>query len=144
MSDHPVVEVSWYGATAFAAYYGWRLPTEWEWQAAADYDGSYTYGCGTSIDHSKANYDLDNPLNLSSYPYTTPVGYYDQFGYGLCDMAGNVWEWTDSWYSSSQNYRVLRGGGWSSYDLGCTVSARGNYGYPHVTYSNEGFRVVRP
>ncbi len=55
MSTHPVVAVNWYGATAFCDYYGFRLPTEWEWQAVADYDGSYTYGCGTTIDQSKAN-----------------------------------------------------------------------------------------
>ncbi|AQQ09893.1 Serine/threonine-protein kinase pkn1 [Sedimentisphaera cyanobacteriorum] len=143
MSSHPVVEVSWYGATAFAAYYGWRLPTEWEWQAAADYDGSYTYGCGTSIDHSKANYDWDNPLDFSNYPYTTPVGYYDEFGYGLCDMAGNVWEWTDSWYSTSQDYRVLRGGSWGFNVSNCAVSYR--YGHdPYSTNYYDGFRVVRP
>lgn len=70
MANHPVVMVSWYGATAFADYYGWRLPTEWEWQAVADYDGSYTYGCGTTIDQSKANYfdsynDYANPLGLT-------------------------------------------------------------------------------
>ena len=38
--NHPVTWVSWYGSTAFASYYGWRLPTEWEWQAVADYNGS--------------------------------------------------------------------------------------------------------
>ncbi len=44
--NHPVSYVSWYGATAFCEYYGYRLPTLWEWQAVADYDGSYSYPCG--------------------------------------------------------------------------------------------------
>ncbi|OXU14777.1 SUMF1/EgtB/PvdO family nonheme iron enzyme [Sedimentisphaera salicampi] len=138
MSDHPVVKVSWYGAKAFAAYYGYRLPTEWEWQAAADYDGSFAYGCGTSIDHSKANYDQDNPLGLSDYPYTTPVGYYPVVGYFLCDMAGNVWEWTNS---NSGSNRVLRGGSWFRYGSHCTVSYRG-YNDPSNTGYDVGFRVV--
>ncbi|ARN57132.1 PASTA domain-containing protein [Sedimentisphaera salicampi] len=141
MSDHPVGEVSWYGAKAFAAYYGYRLPTEWEWQAAADYDGSYTYGCGTSIDHSKANYDDANPLGLSGRPCITPVGYYPAFGYGLCDMAGNVYEWTNSIYSGSD--RVLRGGCWGRSGYVCSVSYR-NYYYPYRPISSHGFRVVRP
>ncbi|ARN56576.1 formylglycine-generating enzyme family protein [Sedimentisphaera salicampi] len=140
MSDHPVVEVSWYGAIGFCEYYGYRLPTEWEWQAAADYDGSYTYGCGTSIDHSKANYDDDNPLGLSGWPYTTPVGYYPAFGYGLCDMAGNAWEWTNSIYSD--NYRVLRGGSWYYYDYNCSVSYRFSYVPYYASYG--GIRAVRP
>ncbi|MCP4343417.1 MAG: formylglycine-generating enzyme family protein, partial [Desulfobulbaceae bacterium] len=83
MSNHPVVEVSWYGATAFCNYYGYRLPTEWEWQAVADYDGSYTYGCGATIDSTKANYYSNNPLNLASYPYTSPVDHYPSCGYGV-------------------------------------------------------------
>lgn len=90
MSNHPVVEVSWYGAVTFCNYYGFRLPTEWEWQAVADFDGTFTYGCGTTIDHTKANYDMDNPLNLSDEPYTSPVAHYPSFGYGMNDMAGNV------------------------------------------------------
>jgi formylglycine-generating enzyme required for sulfatase activity len=139
MSDHPVVEVSWYGAMSFADYYGWRLPTEWEWQAVADYDGSYTYGCGETINHSKANYDKDNPLNLSSYPYTSPVGYYPSYGYGMCDMAGNVWEWTSS---VSGSYRVIRGGSWPYYDSSCEVSDWGNYN-PGSAVGNGGFRVCR-
>jgi len=143
MSNHPVVVLSWYGATAFCNYYGWRLPTEWEWQAVADYDGSFTFGCGTTIDHSKANYDQDNPLALSSSPYTSPVGHYGAFGYGVCDMAGNAWEWTSSCYYSHCGYgsRVLRGGGWNSYDSYCTVSTRAedNPYHPH----HVGFRVCR-
>ena len=139
MANHPVVEVSWYGATAFCNYYGYRLPTEWEWQAVADYDGSYTYGCGITIDHSKANYRQSNPLNLSSEPYTSPVDYYSSYGYGMNDMAGNVWEWTST---VSGNYRVLRGGSlYLSYGS-CTVSKRGT-GYPYGSSDSVGFRVCR-
>jgi len=143
MGNHPVVEVSWYGATAFASYYGWRLPTEWEWQAVADYDGSYTYGCGTTIDQSKANYGYANPLGLSDYPYTSPVGYYPAYGYGMCDMAGNVFEWTSSLYKPAYSNRILRGGSWNSYyDYYCTVSNRSDY-YPFLTYNYYGIRVCR-
>ncbi|MHB0946250.1 MAG: SUMF1/EgtB/PvdO family nonheme iron enzyme, partial [Sedimentisphaerales bacterium] len=69
--NHPVTYVSWYGSTAFASYYGWRLPTEWEWQAVADHTVAdpYAYGCGATINNSKANY------YGSTHPYgTTAVG----------------------------------------------------------------------
>ena len=141
MANHPVVEVSWYGATAFADYYGWRLPTEREWQAVADFDGSYTYGCGTTINQSKANYDYANPLGLSRWPCTSPVGYYPAYGYGMCDMAGNAWEWTDSIYSGS--FRVIRGGSWNRRGLSCEVSFRGYSRYPISTGNHLGFRVCR-
>jgi len=142
MSNHPVVEVSWYGATAFCNYYSYRLPTEWEWQAVADYDGTFTYGCGTTIDSSVANSGYDNPLNLSSRPYTTPVDYFDSYGYGVNDMAGNVWEWTDScYYEDCDPYdRGIRGGCWFNIDYHCTVWHRsaGSYSYDYI-----GFRVCR-
>ena len=143
MSNHPVVEVSWYGAMAFASYYGWRLPTEWEWQAVADYDGSYTYGCGTTIDQSKANYDNDNPLGLTDGPYTTPVDYYTSYGYGMNDMTGNAWEWTDSCYYSGcdPDYRVLRGGDYNYNAAYCAVTYRGSNG-PSNRDSGLGFRLV--
>ncbi len=145
MSNHPVVEASWYGAIAFASYYGYRLPTEWEWQAVADYDGSYTYGCGTIIDFTRANYyaaGFANPLNLSSYPYTSPVDYFDSYGYGMNGMAGNVFEWTSSLYDPTGSTRVIRGGGWSNSDYHCTVS-HWWYFDPEVTDSSTGFRVCR-
>ncbi len=139
-SNHPVVEVSWYGATAFCNYYGFRLPTEWEWQAVADYGGSYTHGCGTSIDLSKANYSNNNPLSLSSSPYTSPVSHFPSYGYGMNDMAGNVLEWTDSIYSSGT--RVIRGGSWYSTSTACAVWFRTVYD-PSVSGPGIGFRVCR-
>ena len=134
--NHPVTYASWYGSTAFANYYGWRLPTEWEWQAVADFDGTYTYGCGTTINNSIAN------CIGSTHPDgTTVVGAFGTYGYGMCDMAGNLWEWTDSINSGST--RVVRGGSWS--DDGywdCTVDLRGGW-EQSGTRECIGFRVCR-
>ncbi|MCK4886192.1 MAG: SUMF1/EgtB/PvdO family nonheme iron enzyme [Planctomycetes bacterium] len=140
MSNHPVVYVSWYGATAFCNYYSWRLPTEWQWQAVADYDGTYTYGCGTSIDPNKANYWPNNPLGLTSKPYTSPVNHYPSYGYGMNDMAGNVFEWTSS--INSGGFCLLRGGCWGYLDGACAVSIRATFG-PSGTDDSVGFRVCR-
>lgn len=133
--DHPVTFVSWYGATAFCNYYGYRLPTEWEWVAAADYNGSYTYGCGTSINNDIANY------YGSTHPNgTTEVGAFGSYGYEMRDMAGNVWEWTDSIYFDSD--LVVRGGSWQRVDNACAVSSV-SFGAPDFTYHTIGFRVCR-
>jgi hypothetical protein len=137
--NHPVTYVSWYGSTAFASYYGWRLPTEWEWQAVADYDGSYVYGCGPTITNSMANY------YGSTHPNgTTAVGAYGSMhGYGMADMAGNVWEWTSSLYDPADSYRVVRGGCWRYYDYDCSVSYRDDTGPDGMDHYGIGFRVCR-
>lgn len=132
--NHPVTYVTWYGAMAFAYYYGWCLPTEWEWQAVADYDGTFTYGCGTSINNSIANY-----LNSVHPDGTTVAGAFGMYGYGVCDMAGNVWEWTQS---SGGDFRYLRGGCWQNDDSFCTVSYQ-YYLTPEHTACDVGFRVCR-
>ena len=124
--------MSWYGSTGFCNYYGYRLPTELEWQAVADFDGSYAYGCGTIINNIIANY------RGSTHPDgTIVVGSFGDYGHAMCDMAGNVWEWTDSIYFDN---RVVRGGGWYSTD--CTVSGWTHYSQdsPH---SRVGFRACR-
>ena len=116
--NHPVTYVSWHGAVAFADYYGYYLPSEDQWQAVADYDGTYVYGCGETMDPAIANYrDSEHPDG------TVPVGSFGQRGHGMSDMAGNVWEWTSSGSDSS---RIFRGGGWYSGNDDCSVSVRGD------------------
>ncbi|MCK4957900.1 MAG: SUMF1/EgtB/PvdO family nonheme iron enzyme, partial [Planctomycetes bacterium] len=132
--DHPVTYVSWYGATAYCNYNGYYLPTEWQWQAVADYDGTFTYGCGLSLDSGIANYtDSIHPNG------TTVAGSFGEYGYGLTDMAGNVWEWTSSVSGSD---RIVRGGSWYNAGYYCNVSHRSSYG-PSGTAGNVGFRVCR-
>ena len=138
--NHPVTYVSWYGSTAFCNYYGWRLPTEWQWQAVADHTvgDPYTYGCGPTINNSIANY------RGSIHPDgTTVVGAFGTYGYGMCDMAGNVWEWTSSLWDPGYSYRVIRGGSWGNYATYCVVSHRNDNPYPYDSYVNIGFRVCR-
>ena len=157
--NHPVTEVTWFGATAFAEYYGMRLPTKEEWEKAAGANSKNKYPWGNDILPSYANYrdsgdEYDNG--------TTPVGYYNGSGntnnsyspYGIYDMAGNVWEWTDSWKDQSPG-KVLKGGSWNS-TLGVEMDTdeitvhdfliwvEPTYGYsPNNSNSDIGFRCIK-
>lgn len=157
--NHPVTEVTWFGANAFAEYYGMRLPTKEEWVKAAGANSKNKYAWGNTISPSYANYrdsgdEYDNG--------TTPVGYYNGSGntknsyspYGIYDMAGNVWEWTSSWKDQSPG-KVLKGGSWNSnlgvdMDTGEMVAhdfliwVEPTYGYsPNNSNSEIGFRCVK-
>jgi formylglycine-generating enzyme required for sulfatase activity len=149
--NHPVVEVTWFGANAYALHYGWTLPTEEEWEKAARGNTGYDYPWGNSIVGSRANsYNSGDPFDNG----TTPVGYYDGSNhggfqttdspspYGAYDMAGNVWEWTLSFYSPSSGYRVLRGGGWY-YRTGSLQAWGRSTDLPIVSRKGNGFRVSR-
>jgi formylglycine-generating enzyme required for sulfatase activity len=149
-AKHPVVGVSWYGATAYAKWVGKRLPTEAEWEMAASSGfEDMIFPTGSQIERTQANFFSADTVNVMSYPPNR---------FGLYDMAGNVYEWCQDWYDytyyehSCQEpenpkgplqgvYRVLRGGCWKSLhdDLRCAHRHRNNPGTINKTY---GFRCA--
>ena len=103
-ADHPVVHVAHEDAPAYADVGRRRLPTEAEWEYAArgGLDASRTRGATSRAPGGRlANtWDGDFPWRPRAATRTAPVGSFPPNGFGLHDMAGNVWEWTDDWYSA--------------------------------------------
>ena len=106
LDEHPVVHVAYEDAAAYATWADLSLPTEAEWELAARgamEGATFVWGDEPeSAGERLANYwHGDFPWRADpGYGSTTPVGSYPENGYGLHDMAGNVWEWTTDWYSA--------------------------------------------
>ena len=160
----PVTYISWYDALSFLSWCGLRLPTEAEWEKA--YRGGYfldgdehrrqpnplpdrKYPWGNESPGEggifRCNYDTEE----DGYARTAPVCSFSAYNspYGICDMAGNVSEWTLDWYTTSYHegldgFRMVRGGSWMAAPAGVDAIS-GATDLPLKESSIKGFRAAK-
>jgi formylglycine-generating enzyme required for sulfatase activity len=150
IDNHPRETVSWYDAVAFCFWLSDKtglaisLPTEQQWQRAAQGDDGHEYPWGNEFGSSRCN-TFETDINR-----TTPVDQYPNgiSPYGVYDMAGNVWEWClNEWENPERAglaggpIRVLRGGSWSGHKLNARCACR-NLNLADNRATIIGFRVV--
>jgi len=163
--DHPVTQVSWNDASAYARWAGKRLPTEVEWEHAArgarDAPDRYSWGGDALIvdGRHRTNTWQGGPERQGAgdgFVVTSPVGWFGATPLGLTDMGGNVWQWCEDWYRSYADRskpftagqdaeKVQRGGSFLCHREFChgyRVSAR-SHSTPDTALFHTGFRCAR-
>ena len=157
--NHPVIGVSWHSAAAYAAWRGMRLPTEAEWEKAARGTKTRRWPWGNTFQQRINGTTTHANVHDASGAHLRPVGSYPSGAspYGAHDMAGNVWEWVNDWYSETYYYhspdrnpkgpsvgsrRVVRGGSWLNAEMLARCSTRIGQ-YPEIGTSFIGFRLAK-
>ena len=160
--NHPVTQVSWNDATAYAAWKGKRLPTQWEWEHAAKNGENsrkqYSWGTDLVVDGKyKANtwqgsFPFHNTVE-DGYALTSPVGVFGANKLGLTDMGGNVWQWCQDSIEPTggdaeldpATRRVMRGGSFLCDPQVChgfQVTGRSS-STPESSLMHTGFRCAK-
>lgn len=153
VAEYPVTFIRWWGATAFASYYGLSLPTEAQWEYAAKGGQNFTYAVFDGVTTSDANWNqagahpADHHLRAALSGSANP--------YGLYNLGGNAWEWmadnyaaysseavTDPLIENGTTTRSWRGGSWNYHEA--TLESTGRY-FDDEDRGNDhfGFRVAR-
>jgi len=135
--DHPVVQVSWDDAAAYAEWAGARLPAEEEWEKAARGIDGRIYPWGDGFDRARCNSGEDD---IDS---TTPVGRYSPEGDSPCgcaDAVGNVWEWTAREWELGGERQVVRGSAFFNTERSVRCAFRDGV-YAFFRIRSDGFRL---
>jgi sulfatase modifying factor 1 len=167
LAEHPVVHVCWNDAQAYCRWAGFRLPSEAEWEMAARgglVQKRFVWGDElmpegqTMCNIFEGSFPIENTAE-DAYVGTAPVDAFPANGYGLHNMAGNVWEWCNDWFHTAFHIdgprdnpngppggeaKVMRGGSYLCHDSYChryRVSARSS-NTPDSSTGNLGFRVA--
>ena len=153
---HPVVNIKWDKSNEYCKSAGKRLPTEEEWEKAARGTDGRIYPWGNEFDRLMCN-SYESGLGGSArvgqfaqetsgsiaFGGTTEVDKYKEgkSPYGVHDMAGNVWEWTDTWYDKEKELRVIKGGSWLSPAVSTRSAVRLGES-PDMESNDYGFRCA--
>ena len=150
--NHPMNGVSWFDADDYCHWVGKRLPTEEEWEKAARGTDGRQWPWGNDLNSLK---NLKANTQEAGIGWTTPVGSYPEgvSPYGVYDMAGNVMEWTSSWYEPysgsglkqdefGTRYKVLKGGAWENSSVPFARSAYRHSVAPKWDHPGHGFRCA--